>query len=179
LAYNELLRKQFPTIIFMDLKASIRGKVLGKAKVLVGYMNLEDNHWIAAKLDLTQNLAAIADSLYTAYRHKHASIFARLQSIAENAGHTNRLQHFTVEVPNQRNADDCGVFACLFQLFMAQSDITQNIKLTYDSKPTARIMRKRIFTDLMTRKITPLIQPLEAAEVAVGGPAETKKVAGA
>jgi len=36
-------------------------------------------------------------------------------------------------------------------------NITGNTILKYDSKPTARIMRKRIFTDLMTGKITPLI----------------------
>ena len=35
-------------------------------------------------------------------------------------------------------------------------NITRNTILTYDSKPTARIMRKRIFTDLMIGKITPL-----------------------
>ncbi len=31
--------------------------------------------------------------------------------------------------------------------------------LTYDSKPTARIIQKRIFADLMTGKITPLFEP--------------------
>ena len=36
-------------------------------------------------------------------------------------------------------------------------NITENTIWCYDSKPTARIMRKRIFTDIMTGKITPLI----------------------
>ena len=159
LAYNVLLRKQFPTIIFVDLKSNLRATTLQQASVIVGYMNLANNYWIAAKLDMTKNLAAIADSLYETYHQEHAAVFVKLQTIADKAGHQKRLQHFTVEVPNQRNTNDCGVFACLFQLFMAQSDITQNIKLTYDSKPTARIMRKRIFSDLMTGKITSLIKP--------------------
>jgi hypothetical protein len=157
LAYNVLLRKQFPTIIFVDLKSNLRATTLQQASVIVGYMNLTDNHWIAAKLDMTKNLAAIADSLYESFSHEHAAVFERLQTMADKGGHNKRLQHFTVEVPNQRNTNDCGVFACLFQLFMAQSDITRNTTLKYDTKPTARIMRKRIFTDLQAGKITPLI----------------------
>jgi Ulp1 family protease len=76
--------------------------------------------------------------------------------LARTAGHEQELQRFTVHVPDQRNCNDCGVFACLFQLYMAQSVITRNTTLKYDTKPTARIMRKRIFTDLLAGKITPL-----------------------
>ena len=118
--YKELLKQQFPGILFIDLKANIK-RQLQSRPVLVGYMNLNDNHWIAAKLDLTQNLAAIADSLHETYKHEHRAVFERLQSMATLAGHQQQLRCFTVDVPNQRNTNDCGVFACLFQLYMAQT----------------------------------------------------------
>jgi hypothetical protein len=92
LAYNVLLRKQFPTIIFVDLRTNLRATTLQQASVIVGYMNLANNHWIAAKLDMTQNLAAIADSLYESYRHEHAAVFERLQTMADKAGLKKRLQ---------------------------------------------------------------------------------------
>jgi Ulp1 family protease len=130
---------------------------LASRKVVVGYMNLNACHWIAAKLDMTQNLATIADSLYASFQQEHDAVFERLQHLANTAGHRQELQRFTVDVPDQRNTNDCGVFACLFQLYMAQSVITRNTTLKYDTKPTARIMRKRIFTDLLAGKITPLI----------------------
>ena len=119
--YKELLKKHFPTILFMDLNANSTGRALKSGKVLVGYMNLNRNHWIAAKLDLTQNLAAIADSLHASYQQMHPAVFAKLQRMANSAGHQQELQRFTVEVPDQRNTNDCGVFACLFQLYMAQT----------------------------------------------------------
>ena len=90
-------------------------------KIVVGYMNLGDCHWIAAKLDMTQNSATIADSLYATFQQEHDDVFARLQVLANTAGHRRELQRFTINVPDQRNSNDCGVFACLFQLYMAQS----------------------------------------------------------
>jgi Ulp1 protease family, C-terminal catalytic domain len=120
-AYKELLKQQFPTILFLDLNATVKGKDLKSRQVLVGYINLNNNHWIAAKLDLTQNFAAIADSLKTTYQLEHAAVFDKLQTMATLAGHTQQLQRFTVEVPDQRNTNDCGVCACLFQLYMAQT----------------------------------------------------------
>jgi Ulp1 family protease len=97
------------------------GRALKSAKVIVGYMNLNQNHWIAAKIDLTQNSAAIADSLHASYQQEHPAVFAKLQNMANLCGHKQELQRFTVEVPDQRNTNDCGVFACLFQLYMAQT----------------------------------------------------------
>jgi hypothetical protein len=155
-AYLNLLSVQFPTIMFLDLSSSVSERALRSRKVVVGYMNLRACHWIAAKLDMTQNLATIADSLYATFQHEHGAVFEKLQQLANKAGHRQELQRFTVDVPDQRNTNDCGVFACLFQLYMAQSVITRNTTLKYDTKPTARIMRKRIFTDLLAGKITPL-----------------------
>jgi Ulp1 family protease len=156
-AYQNLLQDQFPTIMFLNLKSSVTRRQLASRKVVVGYMNLNACHWIAAKLDMTQNLATIADSLYASFQQEHDAVFKTLQHLANTAGHCQELQRFTVDVPDQRNTNDCGVFACLFQLYMAQSVITRNTTLKYDTKPTARIMRKRIFTDLLAGKITPLI----------------------
>jgi hypothetical protein len=157
LAYRNLLQDQFPAIMFLDLNSSVVRRQFRTRKVVVGYMNLDACHWIAAKLDVTQNLATIADSLYQSFRQEHDAVFEKLQDLATKAGHCQKLQRFTVDVPDQRNTNDCGVFACLFQLYMAQSVITRNTTLKYDTKPTARIMRKRIFTDLLAGKITPLI----------------------
>ena len=105
----------------MRLDANTTGKALKQIKVLVSSMNLNTNHWIATKLDLNKNIAAIADSLHKTYQGEHPDVFKRLQSMATAAGHGQKLQRFTVEVPDQRNTNDCGVFACLFQLYMAQS----------------------------------------------------------
>jgi Ulp1 family protease len=155
-AYQNLLQDQFPTIMFLNLKSSVTRRQLASRKVVVGYMNLNACHWIAAKLDMTQNLATIADSLYASFQQEHDAVFEGLQQMANTAGHGQQLQRFTVNVPDQRNTNDCGVFACLFQLYMAQVIITRNTTLKYDTKPTARVMRKRIFTDLLAGKITPL-----------------------
>jgi hypothetical protein len=123
IAYQKLLcfEDQFRTIMFLDLKCSVTKKAFAGRKVVVGYMNLNDCHWIAAKLDMTKNSATIADSLYATFRSTHDAVFARLQVLARTAGHDQELQRFTVHVPDQRNCNDCGVFACLFQLYMAQS----------------------------------------------------------
>ena len=121
LAYRNLLQDQFPTIMFLDLNSSVVRRQFRTRKVVVGYMNLNACHWIAAKLDMTQNLATIADSLYQTFRQEHDAVFEKLQDLATKAGHCQKLQRFTVDVPDQRNTNDCGVFACLFQLYMAQS----------------------------------------------------------
>jgi len=155
-AYQNLLQNQFPTIWFLNLKSSVNRRHFRSRKVVVGFMNLNACHWIAAKLDMTQNLATIADSLYASFQQEHDAVFEGLQQMANTAGHGQQLQRFTVNVPDQRNTNDCGVFACLFQLYMAQVIITRNTTLKYDTKPTARVMRKRIFTDLLAGKITPL-----------------------
>jgi Ulp1 family protease len=120
-AYQQLLVDQFRTIMFLDLKSCVKRTSFASRKVAVGYMNLGDCHWIAAKLDMTQNSATIADSLYATFQQAHDAVFARLQVLANTAGHLRTLQRFTVNVPDQRNSNDCGVFACLFQLYMAQS----------------------------------------------------------
>ena len=120
-AYLNLLKDQFPTIMFLDLTSSVKRKAFRSRKVVVGYMNLKACHWIAAKLDMTQNLATIADSLYATFQDEHDAVFEKLQDLATKAGHCQKLQRFTVDVPDQRNTNDCGVFACLFQLYMAQS----------------------------------------------------------
>ena len=123
IAYQKLLcfEDQFRTIMFLDLKCSVTKKAFAGRKVVVGYMNLNDCHWIAAKLDMTQNSATIADSLYATFQDEHDAVFENLQQLANKAGHHQELQRFTVDVPDQRNTNDCGVFACLFQLYMAQS----------------------------------------------------------
>ena len=120
-AYRKLLKKEFQSIIFMPLDANTTGKALKQIKVLVSSMNLNTNHWIATKLDLNKNIAAIADSLHDSYKSKHEAVFDMLQKKVDQAGHTKRLQRCTVTVPNQRNTNDCGVLACLFQLIMAQT----------------------------------------------------------
>ena len=120
-AYLNLLKDQFPTIMFLDLRSSVKRKAFRSRKVVVGYKNLKACHWIAAKLDMTQNLATIADSLYATFQDEHDAVFENLQQLANKAGHRQELQRFTVDVPDQRNTNDCGVFACLFQLYMAQS----------------------------------------------------------
>jgi len=120
-AYQKLLEDQFRTIMFRDLKTSVMRRSFASRKIVVGYMNLGDCHWIAAKLDMTQNSATIADSLYATFQQEHDDVFARLQVLANTAGHRRELQRFTINVPDQRNSNDCGVFACLFQLYMAQS----------------------------------------------------------
>ena len=120
-AYRKLLKKEFQSIIFMRLDANTTGKALKQIKVLVSSMNLNTNHWIATKLDLNKNIAAIADSLHDSYKSMHEAVFDMLQTKAEQAGHTKRLQRCTVTVPNQCNTNDCGVLACLFQLIMAQT----------------------------------------------------------
>ena len=76
--------------------------------------------------------------------------------MASNAGHDRTLERYTIVVPDQGNATDCGVLTCLFMLHMAQTDITPNTRLEYESKPTAQFMRKRIFADIAAGKITTL-----------------------
>ncbi len=105
-AYLNLLSVQFPTIMFLDLSSSVSERALRSRKVVVGYMNLRACHWIAAKLDMTQNLATIADSLYATFQHEHGAVFEKLQQLANKAGHRQELQRFTVDVPDQRNTNE-------------------------------------------------------------------------
>ena len=154
-AYTILMNQAFPSILFANLSCSLGSRILRK-KVLVGCWYVPDCHWFAVKVDLDKNYVAIADSLQNTFKHHHFEVHRKVDEMAKAAGHTRILERYTIVVPDQGNATDCGVLTSLFMLHMAQTDITPCTRLEYESKPTAQFMRKRIFADIAAGKITPL-----------------------
>ena len=118
--YQDLLTTTFPNMRFQFLfeTCTIPKKC---PKIIVGFCNLQNVHWIAIKLDMIQNYVAIADSLHNTFQHMHNDVFRMVETYARRLGHRGELTHYTVDVPDQCNCNDCGVFACLFQLYMAQT----------------------------------------------------------
>jgi hypothetical protein len=123
LGYQSLLKQTFPCIWFKQLykTISVTKRPEKFPRIIVGYWNLQEKHWIAIKLDMIQKYVAIADSLYSTFQGMHDVVFQDVENIATKLGHSGELTRYTVDVPDQCNCNDCGVFACLFQLYMAQT----------------------------------------------------------
>jgi Ulp1 protease family, C-terminal catalytic domain len=154
-AYTMLMNDAFSSIIAANLSCSLGTRILRKG-ILVGCWYVPNCHWLAVKVDLRKNYVAIADSLRNTFRHVHNEVHLKVDEMAKAAGHTQTLERYSIVVPDQGNATDCGVLTCLFMLHMAQTDITPSTRLEYESKPTAQFMRKRIFADIAAGTITPL-----------------------
>jgi hypothetical protein len=154
-AYTRLMNGAFSSIIAANLSCSLGPRILRKG-ILVGCWYVPNCHWLAVKVDLRKNYVAIADSLRKSFQHVHDQVHLKVDEMAKAAGHTQTLERYSIDVPDQGNATDCGVLTCLFMLHMAQTDITPSTRLEYESKPTAQFMRKRIFADIAAGTITPL-----------------------
>jgi len=112
-------------------------------------------HWIAFKVDTVKRYIATMCSLQGKLRTE-ASDIKRL--ISARVSGSESFAHFSVTVPNQGNAVDCGPLASMFMLFLAQNDIVQDTKLVYSSAKTACSMRMRMFADLSQNELTRLCQ---------------------
>jgi hypothetical protein len=155
-AYTRLMNIAFQEILFGNLSCSVGARIFRKKK-FVGCWYVPHCHWLAVKVDLENNYVAIADSLHQTFQREHANVHRKVDELANAAGHKQILKRYTINVPDQGNATDCGVLTCLFMLHMAQNDITPNTRLEYNSKPTAQFMRKRIFADIAAKKITKFV----------------------
>jgi hypothetical protein len=155
-AYTRLMNIAFQKILFGNLSCSVGARIFRK-NIFVGCWYVPDCHWLAVKVDLENNYVAIADSLHQTFQSEHANVHEKVDELANAAGHKQILKRYTINVPDQGNATDCGVLTCLFMLHMAQNDITPNTRLEYNSKPTAQFMRKRIFADIAANKITKFV----------------------
>jgi hypothetical protein len=155
-AYTRLMNIAFQEILFGNFSLSV-GRRIFRTKKFVGCWYVPNCHWLAVKVDLENNYVAIADSLHQTFQSEHANVHRKVDELANAAGHKQILKRYTINVPDQGNATDCGVLTCLFMLHMAQNDITPNTRLEYNSKPTAQFMRKRIFADIAANKITKFV----------------------
>jgi hypothetical protein len=111
-------------------------------------------HWIAFKIDFSKKYIASMCSL----QDRHAELVKGVRLwISSFCAEATTFEHFSVVVPNQRNAVDCGPLCCMFLLFLSQNDISRSTALEYDTTSTAYAMRMRIFADIVQQKITPLV----------------------
>jgi Ulp1 family protease len=111
-------------------------------------------HWIAFKIDFSKKYIASMCSLQDPQIDMAQAIKSWISSLCADA---RNFEHYSVAVPNQRNAVDCGPLCCMFLLFLSQNDISRSTKLEYDTISTASAMRLRIFADIAQKKITPLV----------------------
>jgi len=105
-------------------------------------------NWHAFKIDVD---IATMDSL-----NKEAKSILDLISTIYPAA--KQYEHFSVNLPPQQNAVDCGPLSCMFMLFLAKNDIDATSTLDYDTFRTAADMRLRIFADIAKGKLTPVVQ---------------------
>ena len=117
-------------------------------------MNPGGSHWIALKIDMNKKYIATACSLNNNMIELAQGV---LKMISSHHKPASTFTHFSVNVPNQQNAVDCGPLTCLFMLFLAHNDVTSSTKLDYDSECTAVAMRLRIAADISNKKLTPLV----------------------
>ena len=111
-------------------------------------------HWIAFKIDFSKKYIASMCSL----QDRNVELVKGVRSwISSFWAEATTFEHFSVHVPNQRNAVDCGPLCCMFLLFLSQNDISRSTALEYDTISTAYAMRMRIFADIVQQKITPLV----------------------
>ena len=123
-------------------------------KTLVFAMN-PGMHWHAFKIDVDKRYIATMDSMQNPLNHEAEIILNLISSIYPAA---KQYDHFSVNVPPQQNAVDCGPLSCMFMLFLAKNDIDATSTLDYDTFRTAADMRLRIFADIAKGKLTPLDQ---------------------
>jgi hypothetical protein len=125
-----------------------------KASVVVFIFNLDNVHWIAARICKHTASVCVMDS----FQNANDNVIQSLQDLARKCWNI-ILRPLRTNVPHQDNSCDCGPLACLFALFLAQTAVNTNpnpVALTYNSKSTAREMRIRILADLYAGCITKL-----------------------
>jgi Ulp1 family protease len=117
-------------------------------------LNKSGVHFISAKIDKITNSIAIAETLDV----QNEEITRKLITLAEKVGCEGTMRVIKLKMPNQKNSFDCGALSCLSLLYMAQNIITPDSELQYDTESCARMMRLRIFSDLMRGHVTLLRQ---------------------
>ena len=111
-------------------------------------------HWIAFKVDFFKKYIASMCSLQDPLHETAKAVLHCISSVYHKAA---SFEHFSVTVPNQNNAVDCGPLCCMFMLYLSQTDISRSSELSYDTHSTASAMRLRIFADIAQKKLTPLV----------------------
>ena len=111
-------------------------------------------HWIAFKVDFSKKYIASMCSLQDPLHETARAVLHCISSVYHKAA---SFDHFSVTVPNQNNAVDCGPLCCMFMLYLSQTDISRSSELSYATHSTASAMRLRIFADIAQKKLTPLV----------------------
>ena len=111
-------------------------------------------HWIAFKVDFSKKYIASMCSLQDPLHETANAILHCISSVYPQAA---SFEHFSVTVPNQNNAVDCGPLCCMFMLYLSQTDISRSSELSYATHSTASAMRLRIFADIAQKRLTPLV----------------------
>jgi hypothetical protein len=111
-------------------------------------------HWVAFKVDYAKHYIAYVCSLQNPMETE-ARLILKVLSFIHSKAHT--FKCFKVPAPHQENAVDCGPLACMFLLFLTQTDITEASTLEYFSISTATEMRMRMFADIRQGSATLLI----------------------
>lgn len=154
--YQDLLSKEFLHIRFEHvvdadwLPSQRLSRFQNKQTIFCLHAPL---HWFALKLDTLNKRILLCDSLPGIANPR--KIFDQVQDTCKKIGFKYPLQEIVVNVPNQKNTEDCGVTTCLFMLCWAE-DIEPDWK--YDSKAFMRQFRLRIFADILNGKVTRLRQ---------------------
>jgi Ulp1 family protease len=111
-------------------------------------------HWIAFKVDFSKKYIASMCSLQDPLHETAKAVLHCISSVYPKAA---SFEHFSVTVPNQNNAFDCGPLCCMFMLYLSQTDISRSSELSYATHSTASAMRLRIFADIARKILTPLV----------------------
>jgi hypothetical protein len=153
-AYMLLLRRQFPELSFdrytdqsTKTKKQVQRQFLKDINVF--FFNLDDVHWISAKLEKSKKRILMYDS----FLEPNETQFEQIEQIANILEVEGTFERIHVKVPHQTNCTDCGVTTCLFLLCMA-CDIDD--EFLYDSPTVMRQFRLTIFDDILNQKVTVL-----------------------
>ena len=119
--------------------------------VILYPVNINEVHWVVAAVDLRDFTVSVFDSCFREFRdfHPHvASILNRylVREYSEVYSNRNASQFPSLRwvpcspaLPQQLNNNDCGVFACLFSVFLAAGQIPD-----FAQPHEVRDMRQRI-----------------------------------
>jgi hypothetical protein len=156
MTYICMLRDRFPNIAFnqllrdMGTRKEIQLQRQFKGDINVFAINLQDVHWIGAKLEKSKKRILVYDSFPGV---DHSEQFEEIEKLAGQIGVQGPFRRIDVNVPSQRNATDCGVTTCLFLLCMAH-----NIEdgFSYESPTVMRQFRQTLFADILNNEVTVL-----------------------
>lgn len=152
--YNQLSIKGYGKWVdkWMNKILKDEGVHVGESKKLLVPVNVGQNHWVLLVVNLETNVLQVYNSL-GGYRKECTMALVNLQDCMEQTfgGSPWTIIVTHMDVPRQRNGDDCGVFICATALLLARG-----LQATFgQNEADANDYRRRMVWELSEERLIP------------------------